>query len=94
MKHQKSQTQNIHLSIEPCGYLKHEETGCLPWNDLHSMTSDGTTDHDNCMKWCNNNSECGGFVVNSQNTCYFKSLECENDIITNTNVVLYLKKGT
>ena len=85
--------QKLYYFTVPCGYLKHEKSGCLPGNDLHSMTSDGTPHHDNCVEWCNNNINCGGFTVFRRSTCYFKSWECGNDIINKTYVVLYLKRG-
>ena len=82
------------LFSEKHDYIKHEKSGCSPWNDLHSLRSDGTADSNNCKVWCNKNSNCGGFTVNLRNMCYFKNEDCRNDIRIKANVVLYLKQGS
>ena len=56
------------------------------------MESDGTTDHDNCMEWCDNYSVCGGFTVFS-NRCLFKNKECANSVEAIGNVDIYIKQG-
>ena len=68
-----------------------ENSECLFYNDLHSIGSDGTSDHGNCKKWWNNNDNCEGFTV-YHGKCYFKSYECGNDI-HNGRAVLYTKRG-
>ena len=72
-------------------YQKHEYHDCLVNNDLHSVESDGTPDHENCNQWCSSNSVCEAFTV-YKNTCYFKSHACGNNLIKSSNV-LYMKRG-
>ena len=74
----------------PSGYEMREQSGCLAYNDLHSLRSTGMNQ---CVEWCNDNNECAGFTVNRNNRCFFKSDECENDIIFKQYVVLFLKEG-
>ena len=61
--------------------------------DLHSLYSDGTSGHDNCRDWCDNNATCGAFTVVFSNKCFFKNMSCGNDITNGLNTVLYLKQG-
>ena len=61
-------------------------------NDLHSMGSDGTSDHNNCKVWCNYNSNCGGFAV-WRNTCFFKNNSCGNNINYAADANVYIKQG-
>ena len=72
-------------------YHKLEHHDYLVSNDLHSLESDETTDHENCMEWCSNKSNCGGFAIGYK-TCYFKSNVCKDDL-GNSNGVLYIKRG-
>ena len=65
---------------------------CLFGNDLDFLGSDGTSDHNNCKEWCNNNDNCEGFAVSEQNSCYFKTYECGNDI-ERGHAVLHTKIG-
>ena len=73
-------------------YKKLPKSDCLVSMALHSMVSDGTPDHNNCMEWCNNNSSCGGFAL-YKSTCYFKGDSCKNDIGETSISDLYLKQG-
>ena len=71
-------------------YKKYENSDC--WgNDLHSMQSDGTTDHTNCIQWCNSKSDCAGFAVRF-NTCYLKNVLCGNDKTFNVTKDITLSK--
>ena len=72
-------------------YKQLENKDCLIHNDLHSLGSDGTSAHDNCMEWCNSNDNCAGYTV-WRNTCYFKSYACWNDLRNGDNS-LFLKQG-
>ena len=74
-------------------YKAHVNKDCLVNNDIYSMSSDGTSDHTNCVDWCNNNNICRGFTTYS-NTCFFKSQECGTFIENADNVVLYIKQGS
>ena len=86
----------IFLTAVALEYQKHENLDCLQRNDLHSLRSNGTTNHENCVEWCNNNnSSCAGFALHKlKNTCYFKSYDCENDLTNTDGTDLYLKRGT
>ena len=76
-------------------YYLFENSRCLPGIRFYQISSDGTQGHPNCVQSCNRRSNCGGFTYLSQhNLCYFKSLECGNDITKGTNVDLYIKPGT
>ena len=70
----------------------YQNNDCLLINNLHSMGSDGTSDHNNCMDWCNYNSSCGGFSVMDK-TCFFKNSSCGNNITYAANVNVYIKQG-
>ena len=84
---------NVNLfSVVQYEYIKHEDSNCLFGNDLDSLRTDGTPDHDNCKEWCNNNANCQAFAVSEQNSCFFKSYECGNDI-QRGRAVLYTKIG-
>ena len=75
-------------------YQKQEQHDCLVRNDLHSLESDRSSTHANCMDWCNINGKCGGFTVHAT-TCYFKGQTCSSDLSSvhyNTN--LFLKEGS
>ena len=65
---------------------------CLIYTDLHSINTDGTSDNDNCRDWCDSNDNCADFTVYA-NRCYVKNFSCGNDIIENTNAILYIKQG-
>ena len=73
-------------------YTKHENSNCMIGHDLHAMTSDGTSDHDICMEWCNNNENCGSFTF-WHGKCYFKRNNCKRNVLNNAEAVLYLKQG-
>ena len=72
-------------------YKKLENRDCLIGNDIHSLRSEGSSNYDNCMEWCNKNDNCAGFTV-WHNSCYFKSFACENDLRSGGNS-LFLKQG-
>ena len=71
-------------------YKKLENRNCLIVNELHSLGSDGSSNYENCMEWCNKNAQCAGFTV-YRKTCYFKSYACANDLSTGS--LLFLKQG-
>ena len=71
--------------------MQENNKDCLVQMDIHAMNSDGTSNHDNCMVWCNGNDNCAGFTVWC-NRCFFKNLSCENDIVDGDNT-LYIKQG-
>ena len=73
-------------------YEQHNNKDCLTKMDLHSMRSDGTSDHSSCRVWCNSNDNCEAFTVWS-NSCSFKNRSCGNDIKNGSNNMLYIKQG-
>ena len=73
-------------------YKKHEKSDCLFRQDMHILIRDGTSDHENCKQWCNNNDDCYGFTVYGTR-CFFKTVACANDI-TYGRAILYTKQGT
>ena len=74
-------------------YARFNRHDCLSGNDIHSITSDGSSDHNNCKEWCNNNVNCGGFGIYST-TCFFKSHACRSDLGgVHYGTTIFLKLG-
>ena len=53
----------VHYAFE-----EHEHQDCLGY-DIVAHSSDGTPNHENCIKWCNDNGGCGGFAVYKKRCC-------------------------
>ena len=70
-------------------FLQHENTDCLIGRDLDFMTV--TSDVEPCKEWCARNETCGGFTL-WDSYCYFKLLECKDDLRSKPAGVLYLKE--
>ena len=83
---------NFNICTVIYGYNKHENRDCLVNKDLHSLGSDGSTYHDNCIEWCNKNDTCDGFTV-FKGTCFFKSDACRINERGASSTVLFLKQG-
>ena len=62
-------------------------------NDIGRQNSDGTSNNNNCMEWCNNNASCGGFAA-KRNICYFKNNACDDNLQDGDRTVLFLKQGS
>ena len=82
------------LFVGELRYIKTWPLYCSVQNSLHSLESDGTSNHENCEEWCNDNANCRNFRV-YRNTCYFRSDEsCYDDPQPTVEVVVFTKKGT
>ena len=60
------------------------------------MTSDGTSDHNNCMEECNRRSDCGGFslqAVQESIICLLRSEDCGNKVRLSSDGIVYTKQG-
>ena len=73
-------------------YERRDFRDCLIYNDLGSLTSDGTYSNNNCMSWCNDHADCTGFSV-YRGTCFFKGQGCQDDLTDNPYAVLFLKSS-
>ena len=75
-------------------YEKHSGIDCLFGNNLGDpLASDGSSQHYNCVQWCNDNRNCGGFAV-AGSTCYFKGPTCRDNLKGAANIDVFLKLGS
>ena len=69
--------------------MEHPNSDCLYNNDLDTII--GISDTEPCKKWCAGNEQCGGVAVWKGN-CYFKGMQCRQDLFSKSAVVVYLKE--
>ena len=82
-----------HILFADISFTSHQDAGCLHGNNLHVMEGDPASDHQPCKDYCASRGDCGGFALGATfGRCYFKGLECENDMNANPTAVLFLKK--
>ena len=55
------------------------------------MTSDVYSNYDNCKKWCADNNDCGGFIVNAVQQCDFK--ECDDGFWPFPGYITFIKNN-
>ena len=80
------------FAVNPQRYEQLENRNCLGNTNIHSVTSDGTSDHSNCFRRCDENNNCGGFTFGT-NTCFFKGQTCRSDLSDRNGVTLFVKQG-
>ena len=79
--------RNIHFSDST--FVEHSNSDCLQHNNLHAII--GITDAEPCKEWCAQNDQCGAVAVGFE-SCFLKGLQCIQDLISNSAVVVYLKE--
>ena len=93
MLHTRLQTVLFTFSGQ-CGYVRHGASDCNYRQTIGSIGSDGSSNHENCMEWCNARSNCGGFSKHSSYIiCRFRASGCGNTIFTSRYSTLYVKQG-
>ena len=80
------------FAVNPQRYEKLENRNCLGNTNIQSVTSDGTSDHSNCFRRCDENNNCAGFAFGS-NTCFLKGQTCRSDLSDRNGVTLFVKQG-
>ena len=65
---------------------------CFRGRNLYHRRSTQPQNYEDCNKWCRPRSDCAGFTVYF-GTCYFKNLQCENNLFVNRGVTTYLFQG-
>ena len=74
-------------------YQEHKHQDCFHGNNMHELSSNSTSNHDNCKEWCNNNGNCGAFSL-LNNMCFFKNLDCKDDLYNSAYVDIFIKQGS
>ena len=63
---------------------------CFTSGHFGPISGDASTDHQVCKDTCTNHAACGGFEL-VMGECWFKGLDCGNDIQSSCCYTLYFK---
>lgn len=68
-------------------YIIHQGVECFLKNTIHRIRSEV----EGCKQWCSDNYQCGGFTV-YKSDCYFKNIDCKNNLVTFNHRTTYIKQ--
>ena len=78
--------------LSSVAYIKHLNEDCLyPEAFFHNMSVSTESEFDQAKQWCNENSNCGAFIVH-QERAHFTSKDCEINLFHRPGQVAFIKR--